>query len=165
MEIPEPRTIQTVIFDTIHEMIHALGLTEYEFFAENSKSVESKDTDGEVPYGDNLLSTEKQIKTAVKIMRQEKVIKHLYDYAYLMKVMNETEDMPNFNSPKSFLDYITDLGITNLPSEDSIKKKVNATFGNHPSWTFTDKKGIDANEARRRNAVGSRFLSIYRKAK
>ena len=64
-------------------------------------------------------------------MRQEKVIKHLYDYAYLMKVMNETEDMPNFNSPKS----------------------------------FTDKKGIDANEARRRNAVGSRFLSIYRKAK
>lgn len=292
METPEPRTIKTVIFDTIHEMIHALGLTEYEesneeqeytiieekkdyvkeidwvkvtnnfdpyvikdvvntgrnkrerrsiikviydamshsgvmykipysvdkllvdlfkenngnfnallnpydksnetlyindfiqyaikeymerhtatdadideIFAENSKSVESKDTEGEVPYVDNLSSTEKQIKTAVMIMRNEKVFKHLYDYAYLMKVMNETDDMPNFNSPKSFLDYITDLGITDLPSEDSIKKKVNATFDKHPSWTFTDTKGKDANEAKRRNAVGSRFLSICRKGK
>jgi hypothetical protein len=136
-----------------------------EIFAEAPKSVESKDTEGEVPHVDNLSSSDKQIKTAVEIMKKEKVIKHLYDYAYIMKIMNETEDLPTFNSPKSFLDYFKDLGITNLPGEDSIKKKVNATFGSHPSWTFTDTKGKDANEAKRRNAVGSRFLSIYRKGK
>jgi hypothetical protein len=136
-----------------------------EIFAESPKSVESKDTEGEVSHVDNLSSSDKQIKTAVEIMKKEKVIKHLYDYAYIMKIMNETEDLPTFNSPKSFLDYFKDLGITDLPGEDSIKKKVNATFGSHPSWTFTDTKGKDANEAKRRNAVGSRFLSIYRKGK
>lgn len=136
-----------------------------EIFAEKPKSVESKDTEGEVSHVDNLSSSDKQIKTAVEIMKKEKVIKHLYDYAYIMKIMNETEDLPTFNSPKSFLDYFIDLGITDLPGEDSIKKKVNAAFGNHPSWTFTDTKGKDANEAKRRNAVGSRFLSIYRKGK
>ena len=79
--------------------------------------------------------------------------------------MNETEELPNFNSPKSFLDYLRELNITQLPSEDSIKKKVNTTIDKHPSWTFIDNKGNDATEARRRINVASRFLSIYRKGK
>lgn len=136
-----------------------------EIFAQEPKQVEGLGTEGEGNHNDDLSSSDKKIKTAVEIMKKEKVIKHLYDYAYIMKIMNETEDLPIFNSPKSFLDYFKGLGITDLPGEDSIKKKVNATFGNHPSWTFIDKKGKDANEAKRRNAVGSRFLSIYRKGK
>ena len=157
-----------VVAATIEEYMERHTATDAdidEIFAENSKSVESKDTEDEVPHVDNLSSSDKQIKTAVEIMKKETVIKHRYDYAYIMKIMNETEDLPTFNSPKSFLDYFKDLGITDLPGEDSIKKKVNASFGSHPSWTFTDKKGKDANEAKRRNAVGSRFLSIYRKGK
>ena len=136
-----------------------------EIFLESSKSVKSQGKESEGDHVDNLSSSDKKIKTAVEIMKKEKVIKHLYDYAYIMKIMNETEELPSFNSPKSFLDYFKGLGITDLPGEDSIKKKVNATFGNHPSWTFTDTKGKDANEAKRRNAVGNRYLSIYRKGK
>lgn len=136
-----------------------------EIFTEEPKQVESLGTVGEGNHDDNLSFSDKQLKTAVEIMKKEKVIKNLYDYAYIMKIMNETEDLPTFNSPKSFLDYFKGLGITDLPGDDSIKKKVNATFGNHPSWTFTDTKGKDANEAKRRVYVGSRFLSIYRKGK
>ena len=136
-----------------------------EIFLESSKSVKSQGKESEGDHVDNLSSSDKKIKTAVEIMKKEKVIKHLYDYAYIMEIMNETEELPSFNSPKSFLDYFKGLGITDLPGKDSIKKKVNATFGNHPSWTFTDTKGKDANEAKRRNALGNRYLSIYRKGK
>jgi len=136
-----------------------------EIFLESSKSVKIQGKESEGDHVDNLSSSDKKIKTAVEIMKKEKVIKHLYDYAYIMEIMNETEELPSFNSPKSFLDYFKGLGITDLPGKDSIKKKVNATFGNHPSWTFTDTKGKDANEAKRRNALGNRYLSIYRKGK
>ena len=132
-------------------------------FANDIKSVESQSPEGE--HIENLSSTEQLIKRAVEIMKKEKVIKHLYDYAFIMKIMNETEELPTFNSPQSFLNYFKELKITELPSEDSIKKKVSASFGNHPSWTFTDDKGKDINEVKRRIAVGSRFLSICRKGK
>jgi hypothetical protein len=130
----------------------------------DGKLVEGKNTEEEKP-DENLSPIDQLIIKAIEIMKKENVIKHLYDYAFIMQIMNETEELPTYSSPKSFLDYFKGLKITNLPGEDSIKKKVNATFGNHPSWTFTDKKGIDANEVKRRNAIGSRFLSIYRKGK
>ena len=132
-------------------------------FANDIKPVESQNPEGEQVK--NLSSTEQLIIRAVEIMKKEKVIKHLYDYAFIMKIMNETEELPTFNSPQSFLNYFKELKIAELPSEDSIKKKVNASFGNHPSWTFTDDKGKDINEVKRRIAVGSRFLSICRKGK
>ena len=170
------RNLLDEIYDINYRLAYALRMTEDEkpakklesideIFLESSKSVKSQGKESECDHVDNLSSSDKKIKTAVEIMKKEKVIKHLYDYAYIMEIMNETEELPSFNSPKSFLDYFKGLGITDLPGEDSIKKKVNATFGNHPSWTFTDTKGKDANEAKRRNAVGNRYLSIYRKGK
>lgn len=135
-----------------------------EIFADDNNPIESPSTEEEEP-GENLSSTDQFIINAVEIMKKEKVIKHLYDYAFIMQIMNEIDELPTFSSPKSFLNYFKELKITGLPGEDSIKKKVNATFGNHPSWTFTDKKGKDSNEAKRRIAIGSRFLSIYRKGK
>lgn len=115
--------------------------------------------------GDNLPTTEKKIKHAIMMMKEEKIIKNLYDYAFIMKIVNETDGMPNFISPRSFIIYLKGLSIVDIPSEDSIKKKINSTNGKHPSWTFNDKKGKDANEALRRNNLANRFLSIYRKGK
>ena len=135
-----------------------------EIFADDNNPIESPSTEEEEP-DDHLSSTDQFIINAVEIMKREKVIKHLYDYAFIMQIMNEIDELPTFSSPKSFLNYFKELKITGLPGKDSIKKKVNATFGNHPSWTFTDKKGKDSNEAKRRIAIGSRFLSIYRKGK
>ena len=105
------------------------------------------------------------IKQAIETMMDEGVIKHSYDLAFVMQLMKETDGLPHFDSPNSFLTYISDLGIDDLPSEDSIKKKLSATFGKYPAWRFTDQKGKDATEAKRRNNVASRFLSLYRKGK
>lgn len=110
-------------------------------------------------------TADRLIKQAIETMMDEGVIKHSYDLAFVMLLMKETDGLPRFDSPNSFLTYISDLGIDDLPGEDSIKKKLSATFGKYPAWTFTDQKGKDATEAKRRNNVASRFLSLYRKGK
>ena len=110
-------------------------------------------------------NADRLIKQAIETMMDEGVIKHSYDLAFVMLLMKETDGLPHFDSPNSFLTYISDLGIDDLPSEDSIKKKLSATFGKYPAWRFTDQKGKDATEAKRRNNVASRFLSLYRKGK
>ena len=110
-------------------------------------------------------TADRLIKQAIETMMDEGVIKHSYDLAFVMQLMKETDGLPHFDSPNSFLTYISDLGIDDLPSEDSIKKKLSATFGKYPAWRFTDQKGKDATEAKRRNNVASRFLSLYRKGK
>ena len=112
-----------------------------------------------------LSIADRLIKQAIETMMDEGVIKHSYDLAFVMQLMEETDGLPHFDSPNSFLTYISDLGIDDLPSEDSIKKKLSATFGKYPAWRFTDQKGKDATEAKRRNNVASRFLSLYRKGK
>ena len=112
-----------------------------------------------------LNNNEEQIKLAIETMMDEGVFKNSYDFAFVMQLMNETDGLPRFDSAKSFLTYISDLGIDGLPGEDSIKKKLSATFGKYPAWWFNDQKGKDATEAKRRNNVASRFLSLYRKGK
>ncbi|MBO7068664.1 MAG: hypothetical protein J6W52_08305 [Bacteroidaceae bacterium] len=109
------------------------------------------------------LTSDERIKRAIEIMRDEQAIRNSYDYAFIMMKMNETEDMPNFDSPNTFLTFLCDMGVGNLPGPDSLKKKISVTFGRHPSWTFKDSKGQDAMEAKRRNNVANRFVSIYRK--
>lgn len=135
-----------------------------EISADEIIPVESQNTQEE-EHVKELSSQDLFFIKAVEIMKEEKVIKHLYDYAFIMKIMNETKELPTFNSAKSFHNYLEGLKIPGLPGEDSIKKKINATFGNHPSWSFSDDKGKDITEAKRRIAVGSRFLSIIRKGK
>lgn len=116
-------------------------------------------------HSEDTQNSDQQIKKVIEEMKNEKIIKRSYDYAFVMRIMNETQGLPHFDSPNSFLTYLKSLGFDDLPSEDSLKKKSSATFGKHPSWEFTDKKGKDTTEAKRRNNVASRFLSIYRKGK
>lgn len=106
---------------------------------------------------------EERVKRAMEIVIAEGVIRNGYDHAFIMQLMNQTDEMPHFSSAQSYLDYMAAFGFKKLPSKDTIEIKVRATFGKHPAWTFNDKKGMDANEARRRNAVATRFFSSFRK--
>jgi hypothetical protein len=76
-----------------------------------------------------------------------------------METMNQTEGLPKFNTPRSFINYMKTLGINNLPSEDSINRKQNTFIGTFPNWEFTD---CDTTEGTRRINIGKRFLSIFR---
>ena len=145
------------------ELSHLLGFALIMEWIANDLVIEKK-TLGDVTE-ELEVSSDERIKQAIETMMDEGVIKHSYDLAFVMLLMKETDGLPRFDSPNSFLTYISDLGIDDLPGEDSIKKKLSATFGKYPAWTFTDQKGKDATEAKRRNNVASRFLSLYRKGK
>lgn len=100
------------------------------------------------------------IKAVIDLLKEEGVLKHLYDYTWLMEVMNQTEGMPKFNSPASLISFLKDSHVEHLPSEDSINRKQNVFSGTFPDWVFAD---CDSTEANRRINVGKRFLSAYRK--
>ena len=87
------------------------------------------------------------------------MIEHLYDYTWVMAIMNEMDDLPSFSSPKSFIDYLASLGIQSLPSLSTIKKKYSKMGGKFPTWIFEIQ---DSNEVRRRINIAKRFLNLYR---
>ena len=99
------------------------------------------------------------IVECIKKLKEEKVLKRLFDYTWVMEVMNQTKDLPKFNTPSSFINYLNDHGIKRLPSEDTINKKLNKYTGTFPHWVFTD---CDTTEANRRINVAKRFLTLLR---
>lgn len=102
---------------------------------------------------------DKRIHKTIETLRQEGLLKHLYDFTWVMETMNQTEGLPKFNTPRSYITYMQSLGIKNLPSEDSINRKQNTFSGKFPDWEFSD---CDMTEATRRINIGKRFLSIFR---
>lgn len=114
----------------------------------------------EEPAGDKEEKTvDDRVKATIEIMKEEEVIEHLYDYSWIMGIMNETKELPSFDSPQSFLTYLESLDITPLPSESSIKKEFGKMLNKFPNWTFLNK---DKTETNRRINVAKRFLSSYR---
>ena len=77
----------------------------------------------------------------------------------VMEVMNQTDGMPCFNTPASFIAYLKAADVERLPSEDSINKKINTFTGRFPDWLFVD---CDTTEAKRRINVGKRFLNLFK---
>ena len=110
---------------------------------------------------DNTAATDVRMALAVRGLWDEGVLKNLYDYTWVMEVMNQTDGMPYFNTPASFIAYLKAADVERLPSEDSINKKQNTFTGSFPDWMFTD---CDAMEAKRRINVGKRFLNIFKSA-
>lgn len=108
-----------------------------------------------------VVEVDDRVKAAIETMKEEKVIQHLYDYTWVMAVMNETQGLPSFDSAQSFLTYLESLGIDPLPDVSNVKKEYNRMDGKFPDWTFQNK---DKTESDRRINVAKRFLNLYRKA-
>ncbi len=115
--------------------------------------------DGACKDEEDATDEEQRFKKCIDILSKEKLLKHLYDYTWVMEASNQTEGLPNFNTPSSFITYLKGIGIERLPSEDSINRKQNVFVGTFPSWQFND---CDTTEANRRINVGKRFLNAYR---
>jgi hypothetical protein len=108
---------------------------------------------------DDDLASDVRMGMAVQGLWDEGVLKHLYDYTWVMEVMNQTDGMPCFNTPASFISYLKTADVERLPSEDSINKKINTFTGRFPDWLFID---CDTTEAKRRINVGKRFLNLFK---
>ena len=111
---------------------------------------------------EEMFSDDERIIKAVNILKVEGVLKHMYDYTFVMQMMNETEGMPHYDTPQSFLKHFAQLGIAPLPDVSSINRIFSKMVGKFPNWTFVNK---DKTETVRRNNVGRRFLNAYKNGK
>lgn len=97
-------------------------------------------------------------------MDEEGDLKRKGDWGLLMIAMNQSDDMPNFDTPRSYVDYLSKmLKLKGVPSESSISKMMAKTRGMFPNWTFADTN--DTVETTRRINVGKMFISAVRKKK
>ena len=102
-----------------------------------------------------------RIARTIETLRQEGELKHLYDITWVMIGMNASSDLPSFDTPTSFLDYMIRIGVKKgLPTRSTVSKYYDRAHGEYPNLTFTD---ADGQEAMRRNNVIKRFLNLVKR--
>lgn len=102
------------------------------------------------------------LKGLIHELRQEGVLKRRYDFTWVMWGVNCAAGRMLFGSSQSFLDYLTDCGIDQLPSIASLQShNQNFSLSNRPDqWTFRDNQ--DEQERQRRIRVGKFTIRSYR---
>ena len=84
-----------------------------------------------------------------------------YQYAYVLALMRQNDEkygLPPMDTIKNFLTYLKDfIGLTDLPSEDTIGRGINRLSGKYPNWRIENGNQIDVLEAQH---VAQRFLSM-----
>ncbi|MBR1502544.1 MAG: hypothetical protein IJ618_01515 [Prevotella sp.] len=116
---------------------------------------------------DSLLlnAVDKRIKLAVDCLKQEGIIKHMYDYVWIMRYINERckkKDDMFFTSVKSYRDYITiTLHTEGVAQQSTLSLYYGYGEGRFPDWTFVDTN--DYFECQRRVNVARRFAALFLK--
>ena len=140
----------------LHQGKNGSWIADYDSNVEEVVEVEAEEVETEVAES----AVYEKIVKAINVLTAENLIKHKYDYAWVMQVMNETEGMPSYDSPQSFLTHMTELHIDGLPDISNINKELGRLMGKFPDWTFIDK---DTTESNRRINIAKRFCNAFRK--
>jgi hypothetical protein len=115
----------------------------------------------------------KKVRYAIRQMQEEKcpLCKNnffgsgqAYQYAYLYALMSdgkccETYHLPRFKTSVEFLQYLKELGLEKLCSDQTIDNQLKLMSGSYPNWEIirgSEKGNLIANK------VASRFLVLYR---
>lgn len=123
---------------------------------------EAKEMEAEAEKTEAKVSANRLIADTINGMKTSGELKKMGDWGLLMIAMNQTDDMPDFATPRSYVDYLSlELKIEGVPCESSISKMVGKTRGMFPNWTFTDT--TDIMETNRRINVGKCFIAAVRK--
>lgn len=123
---------------------------------------EAKEMEAEAEKAEAKVSANRLIADTINGMKTSGELKKMGDWGLLMIAMNQTDDMPDFATPRSYVDYLSlELKIEGVPCESSISKMVGKTRGMFPNWTFTDT--TDIMETNRRINVGKCFIAAVRK--
>lgn len=123
---------------------------------------EAEKTEAEAEKAEAKVSANRLIADTINRMKTSGELKKMGDWGLLMIAMNQTDDMPDFATPHSYVDYLSlELKIEGVPCESSISKMVAKTRGMFPNWTFTDT--TDIMETNRRINVGKCFIAAVRK--
>lgn len=118
-------------------------------------------------------SKEERIRVAFEQMKTEKCQGRTanyfgrrvgYQYAFilaLMRAKDERYGLPYVETTNEFLTYLKEyVGVKDLPSEDTIGRRLTRISGRYPDWRIEDGNQMDMLEAQH---VAQRFLSIYMK--
>lgn len=118
-------------------------------------------------------SKEERIRVAFEQMKTEKcqgrTVNYFgrrvgYQYAFilaLMRAKDERYGLPYVETTNEFLTYLKEyVGVKDLPSEDTIGRRLTRISGRYPDWRIEDGNQMDILEAQH---VAQRFLSIYMK--
>lgn len=118
-------------------------------------------------------SKEERIRIAFEQMKTEKCQGRTanyfgrrvgYQYAFilaLMRAKDERYGLPYVETTNEFLTYLKEyVGVKDLPSEDTICRRLTRISGRYPDWRIEDGNQMDILEAQH---VAQRFLSIYMK--
>ena len=102
-------------------------------------------------------------RLALRILNEEGVIKRKGDYAYIYKLIDKghVKGLGKFDSTKSFLLFLKEMGVKDLPGCTTIDEAYKKIDGRFPNWKFTDTD--DPGRTIRRINVGNRFLSVMNK--
>ena len=102
-------------------------------------------------------------RLALRILNEEGVIKRKGDYAYIYKLIDKghVKGLGKFESTKSFLLFLKEMGVKDLPGCTTIDEAYKKIDGRFPNWKFTDTD--DPGRTIRRINVGNRFLSVMNK--
>lgn len=102
------------------------------------------------------------LKGLIHELRQEGILKRRYDFTWVMWGVNCAAGQMLFANSRSFLDYLTDCGIDQLPSIASLQShNQNFSLSERPDqWTFRDNQ--DEQERQRRIRVGKFTIHSYR---
>ena len=100
-------------------------------------------------------------RLAVMELKQDNVIRKPRDYAWMMAALEQDaiSDLEGFESPQSFVNYLTMLGIEKLPNRSTLFRAYNNIIGVYPNWTFLDEP--DGDEILRRKNIVIRFKSAF----
>lgn len=172
------------IYDELERQAEQQGMTLEEWLAMQKHGNQHKDQHQDLHMDENLhqeaaaeawmqKSKEERIRVAFEQMKTEKCQGRTtnyfgrrvgYQYAFilaLMRAKDERYGLPYVETTNEFLTYLKEyVGLKDLPSEDTIGRRLTRISGRYPDWRIEDGNQMDILEAQH---VAQRFLSIYMK--
>lgn len=172
------------IYDELERQAEQQGMTLEEWLAMQKHGNLHKDQHQDLHMDGNLhqdaaaeawmqKSKEERIRVAFEQMKTEKCQGRTanyfgrrvgYQYAFilaLMRAKDERYGLPYVETTSEYLTYLKEyVGVKDLPSEDTIGRRLTRISGRYPDWRIEDGNQMDILEAQH---VAQRFLSIYMK--
>ena len=172
------------IYDELERQAEQQGMTLEEWLTMQKHGNQHKNQHQDLHMDENLhqeaaaeawmqKSKEERIRVAFEQMKTEKCQGRTanyfgrrvgYQYAFilaLMRAKDERYGLPYVETTNEFLTYLKEyVGVKDLPSEDTIGRRLTRISGRYPDWRIEDGNQMDILEAQH---VAQRFLSIYMK--
>ena len=76
----------------------------------------------------------RRMALALKILKENRAIRYSYDYTWIMVAIGDgvVNGLSGFRSPKSFIEYLINLGVKSVPSRSPLSTWFGRVIGKYP---------------------------------